>query len=340
MSELGPGVANEKIAMGFAQEIVDATQFVYNTANMPEILRGPVGGLILQFKSFFIKELEFLASLTPKEMAAFGVTMSGIAGAGSLFNIPGVDLIDAGTGLIFDKSLSEALKLSAEDNKSLAGLAAYGLPGALLGVDISDSAGVASITELLEGLIGPTLSDASKFGEFGLQAAADVGSAGFVLPETHRRLWQSFMPSFIRRMQRGIAIAQTGDVRSSYSGKLIYRPDQRYWTAISQFIGAPQIEQTQSFIRDQVVTRVRDRYTSARSSFAKEAALAVKEGNTVKAQQILTQAQANGYTIDQTSLRYYVNEIDRDASDRRARRTPVELRARLEATGVLSPRLP
>jgi hypothetical protein len=56
------------------QEALRATwawQFTYNVANLPKIMRGPTGKLLMQFKPYLIKELEFMSNLSGKEWARY-----------------------------------------------------------------------------------------------------------------------------------------------------------------------------------------------------------------------------------------------------------------------------
>jgi hypothetical protein len=48
-----------------------AEQFTYNIANLPQIMRGPTGKLITQFKPYLVKEIEFMSSLSGKEWARY-----------------------------------------------------------------------------------------------------------------------------------------------------------------------------------------------------------------------------------------------------------------------------
>ena len=81
-------------------------------------------------------------------------------------------------------------------------------------------------------------------GTFLAEAAADFKSAGIIAPETKARFVGRLMPSSMRRMSRAASIASTGEVRNPYSGKLIYQPHSRAWSATRAAIGIPELDQS------------------------------------------------------------------------------------------------
>lgn len=62
---------NEVAAVEFAKRGVRLQQFNYNIASLPRILTGPGGKLIGQFKSYLVKEIEFIRTLTPGEWVKY-----------------------------------------------------------------------------------------------------------------------------------------------------------------------------------------------------------------------------------------------------------------------------
>jgi hypothetical protein len=135
----------------------------------------------------------------------------------------------------------------------------------------------------------------------------------------------------------------TGEVRSPYNGKLIYRPEDRLRTGIKQAIGAPTIELTQQRAMDMIAAEAIERYRRLNTSFAKEAAMAIIKGEGGRVPSIRGEARAAGIILEERSIRYQVKQLQRDANMRRRRRIPKALRQDLDelydATGRLEPEI-
>lgn len=71
---------NEEQAVEAAKRGVRLQQFNYNIASLPKILRGPGGRLIGQFKSYLMKEIEFMRSLTPGEWVKYTAMQIALGG--------------------------------------------------------------------------------------------------------------------------------------------------------------------------------------------------------------------------------------------------------------------
>jgi hypothetical protein len=89
----GLGMSKEA-ALSYAKEMVEKTQFNYRTSNIPQLMHGPVGGLLLQFKTFFINELELLATVDTKTRLKMLAAFHTVGGFGALMAIPGIDMLD------------------------------------------------------------------------------------------------------------------------------------------------------------------------------------------------------------------------------------------------------
>ena len=334
---------NKKLAAQSASEIVRETQFVYRLSDTPAILRGPIGGTLLQFKSYFIKEMEFIASLRGPEIVRFASAAGAMGGAGLLLNIPGADLIDKSSTIFFDRKISEALDIKSEDS-IWASAVAFGLPG-MVGVDVSDYVGVGGLDDLARGVAGPAGSDLKSVADFIWNAALDIKASGGLLnngrisQETADRFVQKITPSTVRKVMRSYDIVKTGDVKNPYTGKLIYQPENRFKTALIQALGAPETRMTVESSMDAIATRARNDYIRGRRDYAREAARAALSGNSEDLAIIRQQARASGYMIDNETLGYYMKDLRRPARERRGRSLPIQLRADLEelyqATGGL-----
>jgi hypothetical protein len=126
---------NPAAALLHAKDVTMRTQFDYGAHNIPLGLNNPVMSVLGQFKSFFINEMEFIAGLSEKEMVKMGAMAGFLGGFGSVLEIPGVDLVNMGSNMLFDKRMDEALKLGVleaeKDGESdpVARLMAFGAPG-------------------------------------------------------------------------------------------------------------------------------------------------------------------------------------------------------------------
>lgn len=320
---LSEGMSKE-LALEYAKGIERRTMFDYSVANTPQALRGPIRSVLFQFKQFFVNELEFIASLTPKEAVRFGASLQALGGAAVLFNMPGTDIVDAASGAVMDQKLSERLKLAPE-GRFAKGLV-YGLPGAVANVDLSDSVGVGSLADITRSLFGPGVRDAKNASAFFVNAGRDVVSSGRISPETMNIALHQLLPTFVRNARVGAAIAGSGEVRNQYTGKLVYKPEDRLWAGAKAFAGAPQIQMTQERTMEEVTTRMRERFVKARTSYAKEAAMALKEGDGVEAQRVMLEAREAGFELEPKLVNYWIKEMGKTGAERRARRTPTQLR--------------
>jgi hypothetical protein len=71
---------NEEQAVEFAKRGVRLQQFNYNMASLPKAMRGPGGRLIGQFKTYLIKEIEFIRSLSAGEWVKYTAMQVALGG--------------------------------------------------------------------------------------------------------------------------------------------------------------------------------------------------------------------------------------------------------------------
>lgn len=319
-------------ALAYAKEIVERTQFNYRVSNIPTLFQGPIGGLLGQFKTFFINEAELIASLPNRTRLKMLVAMQAVGGMSGVLALPGLDLIDAASKLMFDTQLSEGLKVgafqAAERGEGAGGLTtftAFGAPG-LLGLDLSNYVGPGGFAEMMRGWAGPTLSDANTLRTFLGSSVRDIRTVGRVTPDTYNAFFQRAMPSQIRRIDRGQAVLESGEVRNPYSGKLIYRPTDRLRVAALEAIGAPDLRLSVERTIDDVVNRKVAAYRDARNSYRKQIGLALIAGDQAEASRLQREAAAGGISFSPAQLRSAVESFQRPAAERRERRTPVDIR--------------
>ncbi len=151
----------EHIASDFVRE----TNFDYSDKDASQLFTkyGTLGKLILQFKKYSVKELEFMYDIVnsgnKKEMARFlgsYMTMAGLMG------IPGMSLADPLGEWIRNKKVTDSIKETIMEwagndktKKQLALLAMYGLPAPTIGADFSRNIGVGDLVPT-DNFFGPT----------------------------------------------------------------------------------------------------------------------------------------------------------------------------------------
>lgn len=333
------GKAEGKVGMElklFVEDMVRTTQHDYRVSNVPQILQGPIGGLLGQFKSWFIFETEFVSALNAEERKRFAGSLVALGGLGSIMSIPGVDIIDSASLLFSDRKISEALQIkdatvqadpeSTTLSKSVSRFAAYGAPG-LAGVDLTNYLGPGSLWELTRGLLGPGLSDANSLKDFLVDGTRDLRAQGRVQEDTYSRFIRSVLPSQLRRAQTAAGIvANDGNVRSPYSGKLVYQAESRAREGWAAAFGAPLADASSQRAVDAVIQRTADDYREVRGSYRKQIALAQLQGRTGDAQELITRASRAGFAFSPNDVQSALRDFSMNADERREARTPKALR--------------
>ena len=318
-------------AVAAAKQLTLDTQFDYSIGNLPQALQGPVGGVLGQFKTFFINEVELIASLDNASRLKMAVAFQALGGAGAILAVPGIDLIDNASRYFFDVKISEAIKLEGgkEDSGKLARFAAFGAPG-LFNADLTNYIGPGGFDQLTMGLLGPTVSDLGAWKNFIGQGLKDIDTTGYLQPTTINTWMQQVMPAQLRRYTRGKAIYDTGEVRNAYSGKLIYRPEDRLKSALATGIGIPKVADSLERIQDGILARETDGYRKARESYRRQIALASIAKDTGEIRRLQTQASAAGYVFTPQDIRRAVGTFSKTSRERRELRTPIALRTEFE----------
>ena len=322
---------SEEAAVAYARKVVNRTQFDYSVANLPQLLQGPVAGVLGQFKTYFINEVELIASLDRKTQVKMMLMFQALGGAGSILALPGVEWADAASRHFFDVKASEAIKLEGgrDDSGAIGRFAAFGLPG-LANIDLTNYIGPGGFSQMMMGLMGPTISDAGAWTRFLGQAVKDVKTTGYLQPPTVNAWLQQVMPAQIRRFTRGAAIYETGEARNPYSGKLVYRPDDRLKAAVAEGIGIPQVRMSMERIQDDILTRETESYRNARESYRRQIALANLNGQPGDVQELLNRASSSGFVFAPRDIRSAVNAFSLTGGERRERRTPKAMRTEFE----------
>lgn len=341
-------VAEGRAATAFSEaaEVVRRTQFSFlgDLGNKPQILDGPVGGTLFQFKSFLFAEIDFVMGLNKRQQTAFMTIMGSLGGVSALAAIPGLDLIDRSTQLFFDEqfnkaSVSERLEIGASESK-LKSFAAFGLPG-LVNIDISDHVGIGNFADLVSGAVGPGVKDIQALIEFVKNGAAESVNNGAVSETTRSDFINQVAPTVFRRALRAHDVFTTGDFRNRRTGKLIYRPEDRYKAAALTAIGSPLVESSSNSTADFVAARSAERYRDLRRDFLKSITRLTREGSVQEARAVQVQAETKGIRITQSDIETAFRDAQRPAEPRRIRRTPKQIREELipvyNVTGSFEP---
>ena len=149
-----------------ASDFVRQTNFDYSDKDASRLFTqyGTLGKLILQFKKYSVKEMEFMYDIVKsgnkREMARF---LGGYMVMAGLMGIPGISATDPFAEWISGKSNTARLKECIMEwaggdstKKQLALLAMYGLPAPTIGADFSRNIGVGDLIPT-DNFAGPTL---------------------------------------------------------------------------------------------------------------------------------------------------------------------------------------
>ena len=156
---------DRKAAIKYGGEVMNKTQFDMSVINSPGAFRyyGPLGQILLQFKKYPVKQLEFvMGGLKGAENTTFWASYLLLAG---FLGFPGIevlkDLIKALFGVDFEEKIKKNAFEMAGDSTLMKGIVRNIFYGAAsnVGVDISKAIDMGSVvpTEMKD-LAGPTLS--------------------------------------------------------------------------------------------------------------------------------------------------------------------------------------
>ena len=173
-------------ALNEARGVVTRTQFQYGPTDAPAVLRAAWGRIPFQFKTFMVKEMEFILGLKGKEVPRFAAALMATTGVAG---VPAIGVLDASLealGIDIDgMSLLEYLRVEdpADERSSLLAPLKRAISGgipAALGVDIVRNVGFQEFFSpaILEmrSLLGPTGNDVKNFSVFiGGELRARVG---------------------------------------------------------------------------------------------------------------------------------------------------------------------
>lgn len=138
-------------AVLYARNATRFGQFAYNMASLPRLMRGPSGRLLMQFKPYLVKEMEFISTLRgaeiPRYLTGFMLTGGPRAALYTIKSLPVLGILG------FWDDIEDWLNQNAPR-------ASRGVGGAL-GVDVSPSVAF-QFPQTADELLGPTFSDISR----------------------------------------------------------------------------------------------------------------------------------------------------------------------------------
>lgn len=214
-------------AVKYARDATRLGQFTYNTASLPRLMRSPSGRLLLQFKPYLVKELEFISTLSKPELAKYTVGFLLMGGPrAALAVIRSLPVLGAlGVWAATEDWLNqEAPRMSR------------GAPGAL-GVDMSPSVAFQFPDEVRD-WIGPVLSDIHKLYADVIKPALEGENRGVkdVLS------WVSKLAPIVTAWKELVSTFVGDDEVRDERGRLIYTPTQL--DRIKMALGAKPLERS------------------------------------------------------------------------------------------------
>ena len=219
-----------------ARDVLTRTQFVYGPADAPAVLRAAWMRVPGQFKTFMLKEMEFILNLKGREVPRF---MAALTLATGVVGVPGAMLLDemveitsGWTGEPY--SPLEDLRIKARQLKGVKGVAArtltMGLPSAL-GVDLVRNIGFQEYFSpgmlSLRSLLGPTGNDITNL------VSVATANPGRDRQEAFRTLKAGLSPS-ARRLST--ILTQKGKLINPRTKQVILA-DIKPWEAVALAMG-------------------------------------------------------------------------------------------------------
>jgi len=277
--ELGRPLDDKLTQFEYARFMVDKTNFRFTLADTPELLRHPVLKPMLQFKSFFLKEMDlflFDAEWGARErFMAYGM----LGMLGGTMAMPFVDDLDRFSTAVFGISP----KLWMEQN--LPEVMAIGIPS-FLGLDLSSRANFGESANFIANPLGialPRIKDGFK-----AIVRGDMDMA------VHK-----FAPVGITNFMAALEFVNTGEMKSPFTGAVTSTEADRtgVLSGIGSIVGFKTPAQM-SFSRHKGVALASRRIVNDMKRTAIKLYLnALDDGDTKKADQI-----ANQYSLSQRSI--------------------------------------
>ncbi len=223
--KLGKSLSHPDVLDEYALKMMKQTNFTFDISDLPELMRNPVAKPFLQFKTFFVKQMEFMLGLEYKQdRAAFFKTLGVLTSLGGLMALPGINEIDKLSQIAFGFSP----KLWIEN--TLGEIPAAGIP-ATMGIDLSQRVGFGDLTSLMDlGNVGG-LYPAKVYKALKAYSEGRVDEAKEIMK-----------PGFLKALTDAYQIATTGVLTDPFQPGTEYEitnPVQ----AVAASIGFPTLEE-------------------------------------------------------------------------------------------------
>lgn len=258
---------SDEAARNVAIKFTHFTQFAYDIASLPELLRSPTGRLIGQFKPFMMKSIEFMTTLRGDEWARFMAMQMALAGPrGALILVKSLPII----GLVGGWS-----KLEEWMNKEYPRLS-RGLAG-FAGIDISASAAF-ELPSKPRDWFGPTLSNIGSLYKNvyeplvsgkGIDGSDISKFTGETFPIY--RYWAKIVEQVVDR---------DGWVKDE-RGRRLYHIDNTAAFVTKNILGAQTIEESRIKIAERIHTKRKFDATEQKIDTVDNILDAIKKGNSI-----------------------------------------------------------
>ena len=323
-----------------AREVTRKTQFRYDAADAPRIVENPVGRVLFQFKTFMLKELEFLYRLAEESPAKAAKALAYLTALGGmralLIGTPlaTLDWLVGQLGLIKEKSSEEIapedwprqgvnLRPSEWLTRHAPDWSVFGLLSMIARGDLSERIGIGTAREFTDPF-GPTVSNIKDFVD-----AVKAWREGHT--ERAERLMERLLPVFAKRFIDANRIWETGEVRDTW-GRTLREAEPTEGT--KAVFGIRPFEATRERERETIRRRFEAQVRAAGNRVREQMLEAFEAGDLNEVQRLAEDAASRGIFIDPEGFRRSI--IERRMPDVRAfRRTRLPSRAELLETGIL-----
>ncbi len=333
--------ATHDLSITRAKRFITETQFEYSLADAPRITAGPIGGTLFQFKKFYIKEMEFMAGLSPKEAVLFAMNLQLVGGLAAFFSLPIVHQINVLSG-----KLNEGVRIS-DIVKERFPKGSRGLP-ALAGIDVSRSVAIEGELRDAGDVFGPGPADVYALGQLsfaGLEKlsehmpdwARNLIERGVTLtPDQVSLAVRQITPVYMRRIREAAEIWETQQVRRP--GEFVFEPENPTREAAVSAVGFRSVERAQ--LSESVAVSLRQATAaSARSQVVyQEWGRAFFENDLAKQNDIINRALDDGIHISSAGFVAQAQRQMLSQPTRTVKRSPRQLRE--EILQRLSPFFP
>ena len=265
----------EEAARIEARKALRFQNFTYNTAALPRALRGPGGRLVFQFKTYFVKELEFIASLRGKEIARYAGMQLALSGPrGLLYMVKSIPILGLSGALdkldewLLHPEIGEGE--TAEKVEKGLGMVTRGIPG-LIGADITAPATFQFMGSSPEDLAGPFLGDLLKL--YKVTVTPMLQGEGYIKEDVID--WAKALPVVLKYWETFLQAQVTDDgwirerigVQQTKDGKVLAPlGDKRYFIGgewerrrlqILSMMGAQDVSKTQVQLAERLLAEER-----------------------------------------------------------------------------------